>query len=496
MRKATEARTRQRTLRYDARIEKIASGEYDAGSFWYPEAKNATIHPMVAHFFNMSPEQIAWRYSHLNPNTSAEDVLAWIRYQPKYYFHSGSDLIYCTTASGRRKMVVIENNSSPSGQKSTPLRDDFDELGGYHHYIAETFAHQLKKRRQIDGVLAVFYDKNEREARGYAAAMAEVFHEEVWLVPYFNAEKNEHVSYQDRTFFILLNGKKFPVRAMFRYVTQRPWNRLPMTCRTHIFNPVISCLAGGRNKLTASKAYDLFNSEIEGQGLRIETPETIWDVSKNEVPLWVAKMGGHAVVKVPYSNAGQGVYTITSQKELDAFMKIDQEYDRLIVQSLIGNAEWSSKTRDGVFYHVGTMPDKKGHWYAFDLRMAIHATETGFRPMAIYARRAGAPLPKSIGPDFDSWQVLGTNLSVKEDGGWSSETDRLMLMDRKGFNRTGVGLDELIQGFIQSLLSTIAIDKLAQQLINQKGRLRKSLFRSLNDDEVLINEIMNDDQPA
>ena len=47
-------------------------------------------------------------------------------------------------------------------------------------------------------------------------------------------------------------------------------------------------------------------------------------------------MGGHAVVKVPYSNAGQGVYTITCPEELANFMAEDSRYDKYIVQSLVG----------------------------------------------------------------------------------------------------------------------------------------------------------------
>ena len=36
-----------------------------------------------------------------------------------------------------------------------------------------------------------------------------------------------------------------------------------------------------------------------------------------QVPLYVRSMGYFAVVKIPYSNAGQGVYTITSKAELE-----------------------------------------------------------------------------------------------------------------------------------------------------------------------------------
>ena len=136
-------------------------------------------------------------------------------------------------------------------------------------------------------------------------------------------------------------------------------NRLPLHTKTVILNPTIACLAGGRNKMVAAKAYDIFNTELAVDGLKINIPETIWDVKKNEVPLWVKKMGGHAVIKVPYSNAGQGVYTIVTPEELDAFMALKFDYDLFIVQSLIGNFNWSSTTSAGKLYHVGTIPNPK-----------------------------------------------------------------------------------------------------------------------------------------
>ena len=37
-------------------------------------------------------------------------------------------------------------------------------------------------------------------------------------------------------------------------------------------------------------------------------------------------------LQVPYSNAGQGVYTILTAAELDAFMSLPHHYDKFIVQ--------------------------------------------------------------------------------------------------------------------------------------------------------------------
>jgi hypothetical protein len=89
--------------------------------------------------------------------------------------------------------------------------------------------------------------------------------------------------------------------------------------------------------------------------------------------------------------------------------------------------------------------------------------------------------------------MLGTNLSIKNiDGSWGSDTNRLMLMDRRDFNKIGVGLDDLLEAYIQTVLSTIAIDKMSINLINSKGKFRLKHFKSLNDDMRLIEEIHPD----
>jgi hypothetical protein len=204
----------------------------------------------------------------------------------------------------------------------------------------------------------------------------------------------------------------------------------------------------------------------------------------------VKRFGGHAVVKVPYSNAGQGVFTIVNQRELDRFMEMDHSYDRYVVQSLIGNYVWSSVERAGRFYHVGTIPDRHGHIYVADLRVMICGGEHGFRPLAVYARRSRKPLPTVLDDSRSSWEVLGTNLSERQaDGSWAASTERLLLMDRRDFNMVGIGTDDLIEAYIQTVLASIAIDKMTATLLTKKGGLRQSLFRSLDDDPALLEEI-------
>ncbi len=476
------------------RCEVVLPGNFEPERHFYPRALNAQIHPMVAALMNLDNERIVSRYCHLHPQVVPDALREQLAYRPRFFAWGGSDLFNVTTADGVRQMVVIETNSCPSGQKSMPLLRDDQEQGGYHQLIANTFKPRLLARRRLpSGGLAVIYDKNPMEASGYAAAMADEFQEPVLLAEFYENDPDPPVRFDENRVMEVRTpeGEWKPIRGAFRYVTQRPWSRIPVLSKTMILNPILACLTGGRNKMVAAKAYELFNSASQETGLHIRIPETIRDVSKAEIPLWVESLGGHAVVKIPYSNAGQGVFTITNRAELDRFMEADHRYEQFVIQSLIGNYHWSSRSRGGRFYHVGTIPDKRRRIFAADVRCMVSWTPQGFRPLALYARRARKPLTEQLDPGASSWGMLGTNLSVKrEDGSWDTEQGRLLLMDRKDLGKLGLALDDLIEAFIQSVLSVCAIDRLAQSLVTQKGKFRARLFRSLNEDPALLSEIL------
>ena len=319
-------------------VRLFSPGEFDPINHFYPKALNATIHPMVSFFLNLDKDRIVNRYCHLHPLVKPQALKAILSYQCSHFLWAGADLLNVTSASGRRQMVIIENNSCPSGQKSMPLTDDHQEQGSYKDLIERTFYPYILKNATIEGGLAVLYDKNLMEATGYAAVLADTCMEKVYLVPFFDEDCNDFARFQQGVLEIVdENGQWRQIRAAFRYVTQRPWTRIPLQSKTLIFNPIIACLAGGRNKMTAAKAYSDFNKEWETFGLHINTPQTLWDVKKDEIPQYIAAFGGQGVIKVPYSNSGQGVFTIVSERELEEFMKLEFPYDRFVVQSLIGN---------------------------------------------------------------------------------------------------------------------------------------------------------------
>lgn len=476
-------------------VAAIKPGQFEPGHHYYPRALNATIHPMVAFFMRLARERLVSRYCHLNPQVDPRALLEVLTYKPRFMRWSGVDLFNVTSEDGHREMVLIETNSSPSGQKSMPLLSDEKEEGGYQILVEKVMAPLFRKIRRDKGrepgALAVIYDKNHMEASGYAAAMANHFNETVYLSTFNESDPDPPTRFRDRILEVRdESGHWIPIRGAFRYVTQKPWNRLALDTKTVILNPIQACLAGGRNKGVAATAYELLNSELAGTGLKIAIPETIRDVSKGEIPMLVRKMGGHAVVKIPYSNAGQGVFTITRQEELDDFMNGEYPYNRFIVQSLIGNYLWSSHGARGRFYHVGMLPNRKNEIFVADARMMICCGEDGFHPLAVYGRKAPQPLQSVLDGSTPSWEMLGTNLSVKKGTDeWSSDTDRLVLMDRRDFNTLGLSLDDLVKGFVQAVLATVAIDKMACNLTTQKGRFRLKIYSDLNNDPTLIDEI-------
>lgn len=478
----------------EAGIEVFRPGEFDPDRHFYPRTLNAQVHPQVASFWRMSLGRLIRRYCHLHPRVNAELLHEVLTTAPRYLRWSGSDVLNVSTESGVRQKLVLETNSCPSGQKSFPLVDEHMEEGGYRALIEKTFLPLVRKRLKKDedegGVVAVIYDKNPMESSGYAQVLATATERPVYLVPSPRKDPTRFLEVDDRELYVKLPEGRRRVLCAFRYVTQRPWTRLPMNLKTPLLNPIVACLAGGRNKTVAAKAYQAFNAAFRDSGLQILTPSSFTNVRKQAVPFLVEQLGGKAVVKVPYLNAGQGVYTIVDEEELARFMAADHPYDEFIVQQLVGNFRWSSRGPRGKVFNIGTIPDKKEQIYVFDVRMMVSWQGEQYSPVAMYARRAPLPMATDLEPGTDSWNVLGTNLSklVAEDA-FATEPSRLLMADRRDFARLGLGIDDLIDVFVQAVLANRAIDDMAQRLTKRTGGLRRDLFQSLNDDQKLLAEI-------
>ncbi|CAF2055938.1 unnamed protein product [Rotaria magnacalcarata] len=475
-------------------------GTFNINNHFYPEALNKSLCPEVKSFLELGNERIAERYCYLHPEANYKRLCTLMSSKPSVFHWSGSDLLHVTDHSKQKQMILLETNSCPSGQKSMPTDSYADGNSGYHKFVRLTFLTAIKAAEQSNkmienGHLAVIYDKNPMENRGYAAAMADIFDEATYSIEFHHSDLDPPVKFINQVMFVRDSSSNWiSIRAAFRYITHTPWLCIPVQSKTIIINPIIACLAGGRNKNLADRAYQILNKENEPFGLRIRTPHTVRNVRKSDVQHLNESLGGHMVVKVPYSNAGQGVFIITNKRDLEKFMETPDYYEKYIIQSLVGSSKWIHQNdvadkKD--YYHVGTRPNNRKEVFVMDLRIQVCGTDIGFQPLAIFGRRAALPLRDQLSDNDNSWAMLGTNLSHKKDHGqWATDTERLLVLDSNGWNQLGLTMDDLIDGYVQAILAHTAIDRLAQQLIKCNGGLDLTMFRELNNDAVLINEIL------
>ncbi|KAI9595432.1 hypothetical protein BDF19DRAFT_413728 [Syncephalis fuscata] len=246
--------------------------------------------------------------------------------------------------------------------------------------------------------------------------MSNAYNERVWLVKYL---------------------EKILIRRLACY------SCMFLFCRTTPMNKIFiaATYKSGCNKQIAAIAYESFNAGLNGTRLQIRTPLTKHNVSLKEIPAIVKCFGSRALVKTPYSNSSKGVYTISNQS-------MKHRYEIFIVQSLIGNVKWFSHTSERCTYRVGTVPDKDNNKYVYDLRVMIIGDELGYRPIAYFARRAHKLLLNCL---ENSSNVAG--------GSFADEPFCIIQADKKEFLLLGMDLNNLVDAYIQTVLSVTAIDK-------------------------------------
>lgn len=486
------------------RVEKGSFKQKD--HFYEKVLANNRAHSLMNKFFDMTIDNMIDRYCILNPKCDRLKLNEYLNYRTKYFKWAGTDLFnVIDNESGKRQMLLIETNTCPSGIKSMPFIDSCQIYGGYK-YLIESVLNDFNELNDddVDGDLAILYDQNKMESSAYSTMMAELTDQNVWLLEYTD-DNCEAIKWENDGYMYVKdnNNEWHRIKGCLRYVTKKPWIKIPVNSKTKVINPVLACLAGGRNKIMANYAYDKFNKELieNNSGLSIRLPYSLINVNKNEIPNLLEndlRLNGKAVVKVPYANCGQGVYTILNKHELDLFMKDNHKYDKFIIQSLIGEHSWSKNEQQ--YYHIGTVPDENNNVFVFDLRMIVTSDKNGFRPVSMNCRRARKPLTKDLSnldQGISSWDMLGTNLSIKlGKTGMDTDPERLLIMDNNDFNTLGLGIDDLIDAYIQTILSVISIDKMCIELFdesNDQNKFNVDLFRQLNPDESLLNEIRHHD---
>ena len=111
------------------KVEVIKPSSFEPENHYYTKVLNAPIHPLISYFLTMPQNALIKRYCHLHPQIKKEQLSALLNFRPSFLRWAGADLFYVTTKTGARKMVLLETNSCPSGQKSMPLLNEHEEKG-------------------------------------------------------------------------------------------------------------------------------------------------------------------------------------------------------------------------------------------------------------------------------------------------------------------------------------------------------------------------------
>lgn len=470
---------------------RVSPGTFERTAHAYAHVAPARMHSGALALFSQPPEALARDYAARHAGVDPQALLELIAHDPKHLAWAGGDLLPAVGPRGDRAMVLLEVNSCPSGLKAMPAVPSSaaphlaGPLGAYGEVVRAwcTRAANLAHGSPPDGVRAVLFDKNWPEVTGYAAALATHSCEEVWLVPWTEAAPDTVQAKDGELWIRDAGGTARRVGSAIRYVTGRPWTRLPVDTHTPLQNPISACLLGGRNKLIAAKAYAALNEALHGTGLRIPTPVTHAEVCAEDVPRAVAELGGRAVIKNPYSNAGQGVAVVETTADVDTWRTQPQRYGRFVVQGLIAGAE---DPAPGPYAQRGIQPHGQDGRFAADVRVVVVRSGAGFTPVAAYARHARAPLQSAASP----WERYGTNLSVRAgDGGWDAESHRLVTLSEADFPALELSAADLVDAYVITVLAAVAIDRFAETLLGPAGEISEAAFRAACPDDALFKEI-------
>jgi hypothetical protein len=453
-------------------ILKISPSEQiDSKDYFTAHSQEKSPSKLILDFLSLSVDDICKLYCENVKNIEYEDLIKILKYVPKYLFSSGADLMKVTDR-GEEKYCLIEVNSVATGVFGFPMLNS--EYNPYQRIIEDSFSFLIKEIPKGTGVIAILSDQIYKEVLGYCAMLPKILNESVYLIDLKDMKKAaEYYRVGNEYLEIKLNGKWTPIRAAIKYVQDQPWLKMPIISKTFIFNNLLGCLCGGRNKSMANIAYKKLESSLP-KGVNINHPYTESNLTKKQVLKLVEKRG-IGVVKGLYSNSGREVFFLIKDRDIKEFEDTEFEYDNFIYQDLIGHQNWiSDYEKTERFCHF--------YDYVYDIRLVISYTQEGFKPISILSRRAPKPLNPNLDEISDFKEMLLTNLSSCED------PNRFILYDQKTVDLLGITLQDLIECYVQAVLATVSVDSLCKDMVKD-GKFDINSFSELNSDKKIVEEL-------
>lgn len=450
------------------------------------KALKLTYAPEVKKFLSMSPQERIRLYRQRHPQARPEFLKQAIHYQPRYFRYGGADLFRAYNRHTQQsEMVLIEINSTPGGLSNTPaLRNPVYQK--FAHFFSQTLkASPFCDKKQ--GVLAVVSHGQRMDPLGIAQAIAQRLKEPVHLITH-DKEKLPHqqpwrVDASTGGLFVQskegvwhkARGAVALLGPSSAFATQ------PLTLETGVLiDPPLVHRAGGVEKTRANEAFRAFNMHALNKkdapaDALIRIPKT-WQTAFSDIPRVIQSLGGSAVVKLSDGNGGDGIWMIRTSDDLAKFQKAHQEAveanpslqhtRQYVVQELLLPIAWANLTQTPAHrYNRSTLPDRNTlQRHVYDTRMLVAPLDGKWEPLGVFGRKApGAiPTPDKIQPTTPLeklWDILGTNLSRKSSTGWFFREEGLMVFDKPTYDSTGLSLEDLVDGYFQSIFAMQAIDK-------------------------------------
>lgn len=395
-------------------------------------------------------------------------VSAWLRAKPGCDPHqlttllgvgaqefrlSGVDLMPMRSSDGSLTFRVLELNSAPGFAYCMPGLDAWT-----HAYVPtiRALAEGLDET-DLAGLALLTESKIPVETDGFGLCLERFTGRPAWVLGPPEIEQAEQAP-TDGGVRMRIGSRE--VRGGLRYLHAKPWMRLPPTAVGHFRNGTAIDLKGGRDKVAAHRAFAAFEAAMAPAGLRIDTPRS-WIIDDAaalvEALAALVEQESWGVSKIRDGNSGFGI------DFFDPSRVTDRAWPRFpfVIQEMLSPPALAPDGCPGLL-GARCRGDTDNARYAFDLRAVVHHTLGGFRPLALYGRRAATPLA-SLRPGTVTAAALDAalkvNIAVSTGGGFRLELERLLIGDAVGWHSMGLSVDDARRAMVQAMLATAAVDR-------------------------------------
>lgn len=132
--------------------------------------------------------------------------------------------------------------------------------------------------------------------------------------------------------------------------------------------------------------------------------------------------------------------------------------------------------------------------YASTVRIIACSDPSGFKMTAIRAARAARPFTSIRSEEnkllTDSIETLDEDAYITNLGTTGRSESRAIIIDDAAMDALAIGIDDVVDGFMQTVFSIHAIEDMCKRFTTKDGELNLELLKELNPDPQLLAELI------